>query len=86
MDFRESKYETKLRDEWGFVKNLKRADWLAIDHRVSKRKRSGKEYEVFFHEVRISPKKLCKEISRSRGAPGHLQTGKRFSRNQVQED
>jgi hypothetical protein len=86
VDFRESKYETKLRDEWGFVKNLKKADWLAIDHHVSKRKRSGKECEVFLHEVRISPKKLCKEISRSRGTPGHLQTGKRFSRNQVQED
>jgi hypothetical protein len=81
VDFRESKYETKLRDEWGFVKNLKKADWLAIDHHVSKRKRDGKECEVFFHEVRISPKKLCKETSRSRGAPSYLQTGKQFSSN-----
>jgi hypothetical protein len=65
--FRQWEYETKLRG-WGFTKNLKKKDWPAIDHHVSKRKRDGKESEVLLNDIPIPPKKIQKETSRYRGA------------------
>ncbi|KAF8856063.1 ankyrin, partial [Acephala macrosclerotiorum] len=70
----ESQYEHIFR-EWGFAKNLKGSDWIAIGHHTSKRKREGKENEVLYKDVVFPPKKVRKEILRNQRASSPRRDG-----------
>jgi hypothetical protein len=45
-------------------KNLKTSEWKYVAHRVQKRKRDGRESDVYINETRLPPKKVKKEVSR----------------------
>jgi hypothetical protein len=79
VGFRDWEYETKLRDEWGFRKNLQKSDWQILQHHISKRRRNGKESQFLLHGVPIPQRKLDKNISRYRGAVNYSFRGRQFS-------
>jgi len=60
---RKAQYELKFR-EWKLRKNFTTQEWKAASHRVGKRKKEGKESEVYFEGDLIPLKKAKKGISR----------------------
>ncbi|KAF2726864.1 hypothetical protein EJ04DRAFT_570892 [Polyplosphaeria fusca] len=58
-----AQYEKHFK-KWGFRKNKRRDDWEATAAKVAKRKRDGKESELWIGDERVPVKKLRKEISR----------------------
>ncbi|KAI1379475.1 hypothetical protein F4677DRAFT_409316 [Hypoxylon crocopeplum] len=58
-----STYETKLRDELGLRKKLKKNDWSAVYQHYLRRE--GKDTAVYLNGTKISWKKAWKEIRRS---------------------
>jgi hypothetical protein len=63
MSSRKTQYEDTF-DEWGFRKNRKKDDWQIMARKLDKRKRGGKESNVYLEGQLIPTKKLRKEISR----------------------
>ncbi|KAK8115712.1 hypothetical protein PG984_012214 [Apiospora sp. TS-2023a] len=63
-EFKLGTYEVILRDELGLVKNLKKEDWVAIQHRIKKRERIPKPSEVIFRGRVIDRKRIVKECRR----------------------
>lgn len=59
-----SQYEDRFR-KWGFRKNLKGAEWGVIRHHVSKRKREGKDSNLYVDGILVPAKKVRKETSRN---------------------
>ncbi|KAL3425097.1 ankyrin repeat protein [Phlyctema vagabunda] len=64
IDCSKNQYERQFKT-WNFRKKLKAAEWQFVDHRIKKRKREGKDSEVFFNNALVSAKKIKKEIPRS---------------------
>ncbi|WKT53639.1 Clr5 domain [Fusarium oxysporum f. sp. vasinfectum] len=64
-DFRatKSQYEYRFK-KWGFWKNLTHGNWQIISWKINKRKKDGKNSDVYCGEELISVKRLRKEISR----------------------
>jgi hypothetical protein len=58
-----AQYERQFR-KWKFRKNRKDPEWKFVHHRVEKRKRGGKESDVYIDGVLIAKKKICQETSR----------------------
>ncbi|RPA79453.1 ankyrin [Ascobolus immersus RN42] len=54
---------------WGVGKNFTEKDWAKIGHQVKKRKREGKESEVYLEGERIPTKKVLKELARYSQGP-----------------
>lgn len=62
-------YEVVLRNELELVKNLRKDDWVAIQHRIEKRARnSSKRSEVIFGGRVVDRQKVAKETRRYRPA------------------
>ncbi|KAI1173364.1 hypothetical protein F4777DRAFT_558227 [Nemania sp. FL0916] len=59
-----ARYETTLRDRYGFRKNLKRSDWPSLAYHTEKRKHLGKSSQVYLRGILQDPKKISKEIRR----------------------
>ncbi|RDW66551.1 hypothetical protein BP6252_10186 [Coleophoma cylindrospora] len=59
----QAQYQRKFKD-WGFRKYKKDPEWKAIIHHVKKRKREGKDSNVYIKGALIDPKKMRKETSR----------------------
>ncbi|GAW27367.1 putative ankyrin repeat-containing domain protein [Rosellinia necatrix] len=55
--------EHKLKT-WNFRKYVDKKTWISIDHRITKRKRDGKESEVIFYGRRMKTKTVAKETDR----------------------
>ena len=62
---RKAQYERQL-TLWKFRKNLTSDEWGFAINRMEKRKREGKENDLFVDGCRIPPKRIKKEISRHR--------------------
>ena len=60
---RKAQYELKFR-EWKLRKNFTTQEWKAVSHRVGKRKKEGKESELYYEGDLIPLKKAKKGISR----------------------
>ncbi|KAK5628355.1 hypothetical protein RRF57_004070 [Xylaria bambusicola] len=56
----------KLNKKWKFRKNIDKDTWVKIDHRISKRKREGKDSEVIYCGKRLKPETVKKETDRHR--------------------
>lgn len=67
MSSRKGQYENRFK-AWGFRKNRKRADYQIISQKIDKRKRAGKESNIYKDEQLMDVKRLRKEISRQ----GHM--------------
>lgn len=50
--------------KWKFHKNRKSRDWKSASRIIEKRKRDGKESDLYIDGVLISKKRICKETSR----------------------
>lgn len=59
-----AQYERRLK-QWDFRKYFKAAEWKGIDHRVNKRKREGKESEVYKDGILVPKEKIRKEVARA---------------------
>ncbi|OCK89480.1 uncharacterized protein K441DRAFT_278185 [Cenococcum geophilum 1.58] len=59
-----TQYERHFR-KWGFRKNVNPSVWKFINHRQSKRKRAGKESDVYIDGVLVPKDKIRKEIGRN---------------------
>jgi hypothetical protein len=57
-------YERQFK-KWGFRKNLKSLEWKAVSHHLRKRKREGKESDLYVDETLVPEKKLRKETARN---------------------
>jgi hypothetical protein len=44
---------------------MKRSEWQAVAHRLSKRKRAGKESDVYIGGIYVRKEKIRKETSRN---------------------
>ncbi|KAJ3580092.1 hypothetical protein NPX13_g470 [Xylaria arbuscula] len=62
---RASQLESKLK-KWKFRKNLKKREWVAIDHEIQKRKRDDKDSEVVLCGKRLKKVTVDKETARHR--------------------
>ncbi|KAI1358392.1 ankyrin repeat-containing domain protein [Xylaria arbuscula] len=60
-----SQLEGKLR-KWKFRKNLKKREWMVIDHEIQKRKRDDKDSEVVLCGKRLKKMTVDKETARHR--------------------
>jgi len=60
---RKAQYERHFK-KWEFQKNKKKDIWEAVALKDTKRKRNGKESEVWIDNERVPKKKLKKELSR----------------------
>lgn len=49
---------------WNFRKNLKSHEWIFVNHRFNKRKRNGKESDLYVNGVLVPKKKVKKETAR----------------------
>jgi len=58
-----AQYERQFKT-WGFRKNRKESDWIAIAGRIEKRKKAGKDSDVYHDGTMILRDKIHKEISR----------------------
>lgn len=58
-----AQYEKKFK-EWGFAKYSTGQEWKAVSYHVLKRKREGKETDVYRDGKLIPPEKVRKRISR----------------------
>ncbi|RDW72890.1 hypothetical protein BP6252_06797 [Coleophoma cylindrospora] len=67
---RTSIYETRLRDQLGLVKNLKKSDWHSIDHNLKMRDRLGKESIVRHNAKPLDRKRISKARKRYADLPG----------------
>jgi hypothetical protein len=59
-----SQYERQFK-KWHFRKNLKNAEWNAVNVHLSKRKRDGKESDLYVDGILVPRKKVQKETSRN---------------------
>ncbi|KAI9671342.1 MAG: Ankyrin-2 [Alyxoria varia] len=59
-----SQYERHFK-KWGFRKNLKSSEWKAIHHKIDKRKREGKDSDLYVDGTMIKKQKVRKETSRN---------------------
>jgi hypothetical protein len=55
-----AQYERQF-NKWNFRKNRKNPEWKFVHHRIEKRKRCGKESDLFIDGVLTSTKKVRKE-------------------------
>jgi hypothetical protein len=60
---RKGQYEKRFKD-WSFQKKRTKEDWQVIGWKVDKRKRAGKESNVYVGGTLMPAKRLRKEISR----------------------
>lgn len=58
-------WETKLRDELGLRKKLKKKDWPVIYDHVLARREHGKETAIYLNDTQMPWGKAWKEIRRS---------------------
>lgn len=58
-----AQYERQF-NKWKFRKNRKHPEWKFVHHRIAKRKRNGKESNLYIGGVLIPTKKIHKETSR----------------------
>jgi hypothetical protein len=58
-----TQYERHFKN-WNIRKNLTRTDWVALDSRIKKRKKSGKDSSVYKKGILIPQKRINKETSR----------------------
>lgn len=58
-----SQYESHFK-KWKFTKNSKSQTWIAIQPKLIKRKREGKESDIYVDGVLLPKKKVQKEMSR----------------------
>lgn len=70
-----AQYTRKLHG-WGLRKRSQQIDHAWISKRVAKRKRNGKESEVFVDGIQIPPAKILKSKYREGYVPMILQHGK----------
>ena len=68
--FRQSIYETRLRDTLGIRKNLTREEWKTIDCALSVRKEYYNKHSTVYQDGRpLSEHKISKERRRYRSIP-----------------
>ncbi|KAI0112183.1 ankyrin repeat-containing domain protein [Nemania sp. FL0031] len=63
LDATTHQIQTKIK-KWKFRKNIDKKTWISIDHRITKRKRDGKESEVIFCGKRMKPETVTRETDR----------------------
>ncbi|KAI0127455.1 ankyrin repeat-containing domain protein [Xylariales sp. AK1849] len=63
-----SQVEYKLK-QWKFRRLMDKKAWNFVRHRISKRKRDGKESEVILSGIRLRPETIHKETLRNRPLP-----------------
>ncbi|KAF3015902.1 hypothetical protein E8E14_010410 [Neopestalotiopsis sp. 37M] len=65
-EFRLIDYEVVLREHFGFRKNLKKEDWLAIGYHREQRRQKGKASNVYLQGLLIEKPRVDRAIRRSR--------------------
>ena len=60
--------------KWSFRKNTNDKHWKIVSYKLAKRKRDGKDSNVYYHNQLLPPKKVCNEVSRH----GYMTTSERL--------